>query len=107
MEIHRIEKGVQGDREVRAETRLVSPKMYRVIMHNDDYTPMDFVVAVLELFFHMDRAEATGLMKEVHASGQAVCGLFSRDVAETKVEQVVEYARTHEHPLLCSVEEGV
>lgn len=82
------------------------PEMYQVVMHNDDYTPMDFVVNVLEHFFHLDRAIATRLMYEVHTRGRAVCGIFSRDIAETKVDQVVGFARMNEHPLLCSVEES-
>lgn len=80
------------------------PNMFRVIMHNDDYTPMNFVVSVLERFFHMDRSLATQLMIEVHTAGKAACGVFSQDVAETKVRQVLDYAVMHEHPLLCSIE---
>lgn len=87
-----------------AKVELKQPKMYQIVMHNDDYTPMEFVVAILESFFNMDRARATQVMYEVHLTGKAVCGTFSRDVAETKVDQITEYARSHEHPLLCSVE---
>ena len=88
------------------ETRLQlkQPIMHQVVMHNDDFTPMEFVVVVLELFFNMDRATATGVMYEVHTSGKAICGMFSKDVAETKVDQVMDYARMHEHPLLCNIE---
>ena len=93
-----------GEKEVLPYTATAAPSMYSVIMHNDDYTPMDFVVGVLEQFFHMDRAKAKVIMMEVHIRGKAICGIFSRDVAETKVEQVAEYALMHEHPLLCSVE---
>lgn len=81
-----------------------APNLYQVIMHNDDYTPMEFVVRTLELFFHMDRETAVRLMYEVHKTGQAICGAFSRDVAETKATLVTDFARQHEHPLLCSVE---
>jgi ATP-dependent Clp protease adaptor protein ClpS len=87
-----------------ARPQLQQPALYQVIMHNDDFTPMEFVIAVLEAFFNMDRTNATRVMYEVHMSGKAVCGVFSKDVAETKVSQVIEYARTHEHPLLCSLE---
>ncbi len=91
--------------EVKPE--LKQPPMYQVVMHNDDFTPMEFVVAVLETFFCMDRAQATQVMYQVHMAGKAVCGMFSKDVAETKTDQVTTYARQHEHPLLCSIEEGV
>ena len=97
-------KPVEGEYQVWPSKATVEPGMYQVVMHNDDYTPMDFVVGVLEQFFHMDKAKATQLMLQVHTAGKAICGVFSRDVAETKVEQVMEYAVMHEHPLLCSVE---
>lgn len=87
-----------------AKPQLKEPSMYQVIMHNDDFSPMEFVVAVLEIFFNMDRTIATQIMYEVHIKGKAICGVFSKDVAETKVNQVIEYARSHEHPLLCSLE---
>ena len=83
---------------------LKEPSMYKVVMHNDDFTPMEFVVAVLELFFHMERAIATKIMHEIHVTGQAICGIYSKDIAVTKADQVVEHARKHEHPLLCSIE---
>jgi ATP-dependent Clp protease adaptor protein ClpS len=87
-----------------AKPKLKEPPMYRVVMHNDDFTPMEFVVKVLELFFSMDTTLATTVMFEVHTKGRAACGVFSKDVAETKVEQVIEYARRHDHPLLCNIE---
>jgi ATP-dependent Clp protease adaptor protein ClpS len=87
-----------------AEPLLKEPSMYQVLMHNDDFTPMEFVVAVLEVFFNMERAIATNVMYQVHTEGKASCGVFTRDVAETKVDQVISYARRHEHPLLCSIE---
>lgn len=87
-----------------ARPQLKEPMMYRVVMHNDDFTPMEFVVVVLELFFNMERTSATRTMYEVHTSGKAICGIFSKDVAETKVDQVMDYARMHDHPLLCSAE---
>lgn len=80
------------------------PSMYKVIMLNDDYTPMDFVVYVLEQFFNMDRHKATQTMLTVHTEGKATCGVFTRDVAETKASQVVELARENQHPLLCTIE---
>lgn len=88
------------------ETRpiLKEPSLYQVVMHNDDFTPMEFVVTVLESFFHVERTQATRLMYEVHNLGRAICGVFSKDIAETKVNQVVEYAGRHEYPLLCSIE---
>jgi ATP-dependent Clp protease adaptor protein ClpS len=98
---------VKNDSETQvqeAQPQLKEPVMYQVTMHNDDFTPMEFVVAVLEMFFYMDRSRATNTMYEVHTTGKAVCGVFSKDVAETKVGQVVDFARRHEHPLLCSIE---
>jgi ATP-dependent Clp protease adaptor protein ClpS len=103
----RIVQSVKRDEELyeqEAKPKLKEPSMYRVIMHNDDFTPMEFVVAVLELYFNLDRGIATKLMYEVHMTGQAICGVFSKDVAETKVGQVVDYARRYEHPLMCSIE---
>lgn len=90
--------------ELESKPQLKQPAMYQVVMHNDDYTPMEFVVSVLESFFSMDRALATKVMYEVHMTGKAICGIYTKDVAETKADQVVEHARKHDHPLLCSVE---
>lgn len=87
-----------------AKPLLKQPSMFQVVMHNDDFTPMEFVVAVLEKFFGMDAAKATNVMYQVHMTGRAVCGVYTKDVAETKVEQVIDYARKHDHPLLCNVE---
>lgn len=83
---------------------LQPPPMYRVLMLNDDYTPMDFVVEVLENFFAMSREQSTQTMLAVHHQGFAVCGVYTRDIAETKAEQVSQYARDCNHPLLCEVE---
>ncbi len=91
-------------REAQPELKIKEPALYQVVMHNDDFTPMEFVVAVLEAFFNMDRVKATRVMYEVHTTGKAICGVFSKDVADTKVDQVMEYARRNEHPLLCNVE---
>mgnify|MGYP000881417952 FL=1 len=83
---------------------LQPPPMYRVLMLNDDFTPMDFVVEVLESFFAMSREQSTQTMLAVHNQGFAVCGIFTRDIAETKAQQVSQYARDCNHPLLCEVE---
>lgn len=87
-----------------ARPTLHLPPRYKVVMYNDDYTPMDFVVEVLERFFGLNREQATRIMLTVHTEGKAVCGVFTRDIAETKAEQVNEYARTCQHPLLCEIE---
>lgn len=84
--------------------RLRRPPMYKVVMFNDDYTPMEFVVEILESFFGMDRELAVRVMLKVHTEGKAVCGIFTRDIAETKVIQVNRYSRDNEHPLICEVE---
>jgi len=86
--------------------KLKRPPMYKVVLLNDDYTPMEFVVEVLETFFSMDRAKATQIMLHVHTRGKGVCGVFSREIAETKVAQVNEFSRSHQHPLLCTMEEA-
>jgi len=87
-----------------AKPELEEPPRYRVVLLNDDFTPMEFVVEVLQTFFNMDRSKATQIMLHVHTRGKGICGVFSRDVAETKVDQVNEYARQHEHPLMCTME---
>ena len=90
--------------EERIKTK--KPSMYKVILLNDDYTPMDFVVEVLELFFNMTSGMATEVMLQVHLKGRGLCGLYPRDIAETKVMQVNEFARRNQHPLLCQMEEN-
>ena len=80
------------------------PSMYKVLLLNDDYTPMEFVVHILERFFHKNREEATRIMLHVHRRGVGVCGVYTYDVAETKVAQVVDFARKHQHPLQCTME---
>lgn len=80
------------------------PPLYKVIMLDDDYTPMDFVIEVLEQFFNLSAEKATQLMMQVHTQGRAVCGTFTKDVAETKVAQVVRHAQECEHPLMCEIE---
>ena len=89
---------------IKATPALQEPKKYRVILLNDDYTPMEFVVEVLKHFFHLNEALAVEVMLQVHTQGRGVCGLFTRDIAETKVFQVNDYARTNQHPLLCRME---
>ena len=77
------------------------PQMYQVVVLNDDYTPMEFVVMVIQEFFNKDRETATQIMLKIHLDGKGVCGVFSKDVAATKVDQVTEAARKHGHPLQC------
>ena len=87
-------------------SKVKPPPLFKVILLNDDYTPMDFVVVVLQKFFAMDREQATRIMLSVHREGMGVCGVFPRDVAASKVEQVSAYARSHQHPLACVMEES-
>lgn len=89
-----------------ARPRLKRPPLYRVLLLNDDYTPMEFVVEVLQLIFGMDRPTATRVMLEVHTKGKGVCGVYVYEIAETKVAQVTSYAQQHQHPLLCTLEEA-
>ena len=87
-----------------SKPELKSPPLFKVVLINDDYTPMEFVVEVLQVFFRMNREQATHVMLTVHTQGKGVCGIFTRDIAETKAAQVNQYAREHEHPLLCEIE---
>ena len=80
------------------------PPLYKVILLNDDYTPMDFVVHVLEIFFSVDRDNATRVMLEIHTRGKGVCGIFTHEIAESKVSLVNDYAKENQHPLLCTME---
>ncbi len=89
-----------------AKPKLKKPPLFRVILINDDYTPMEFVVEVLELIFAMDRPRATRIMLEVHTKGKGVCGVYTYEIAETKVAQVTSYSQQHQHPLLCTLEEA-
>ena len=88
----------------KTKPKVERPKMYKVMLLNDDYTPMEFVVYVLERFFGITNSQAYELMMTVHTKGVAVVGVFSHDVAETKVMQVMDFARRHEHPLQCTME---
>ena len=90
----------------RTRTRTKQPTPYRVLMLNDDYTPMEFVVLCLQRFFRMSTEEATRVMFHVHQKGVGVCGVFSHEVAETKATQVVDFARQHQHPLQCTIEKA-
>ncbi|GAA3900849.1 ATP-dependent Clp protease adapter ClpS [Halomonas cibimaris] len=87
-----------------ADPALARPPMYQVVLHNDDYTPMDFVIEVLQHFFYLDSEAAIEIMLTVHHRGKASCGLFTRDVAETKSRQVNDYARECEHPLMSDIQ---
>jgi ATP-dependent Clp protease adaptor protein ClpS len=87
-------------------TRLAPPPLFKVLLLNDDYTPMDFVVAVLQRFFSMNREQATRIMLKVHNEGRGLCGVYPRDIAATKVEQVAAFARENQHPLVCVMEEN-
>jgi len=86
--------------------RVKPPPLYKVLLLNDDYTPMDFVVVVLQTVFAMNREKATAVMLQVHREGMGVCGTYVREVAATKVGQVIEIARKHQHPLQCTMEEA-
>ncbi|MGB5261230.1 MAG: ATP-dependent Clp protease adapter ClpS [Gammaproteobacteria bacterium] len=89
-----------------AKPKLKEPSLYKVFLLNDDYTPMEFVVSLLEKLFGMDREKATRVMLQVHSQGKGVCGVYTYEIAETKVAQVSEYVQQHQHPLLCSMEEA-
>tara|TARA_E500000305_G_scaffold109996_1_gene116537 strand:- start:769 stop:1149 length:381 start_codon:yes stop_codon:yes gene_type:complete len=91
---------------IKARPKTKKPAMYKVIMLNDDYTPMEFVVHVLERFFSKNRDEATTIMMHVHQRGVGICGVYTYEVAETKVTQVMDFARQHQHPLQCTLEKA-
>lgn len=98
---HLDERTVESERVITAE-----PPLYKVLLLNDDYTPMEFVVHVLQRFFGMDRERATVIMLKVHNEGVGLAGVYPRDIAETKVHQVLDFARGHQHPLQCVMEEN-
>jgi len=87
-----------------AKPKLKRPPLYKVVILNDDYTPMDFVVLVLETFFSLPRDKATQIMLQVHTRGRGVCGVYTKEIAETKVHQVNTFSRDNQHPLLCTLE---
>ena len=96
--------GIDSGTIVETKTKTKKPSMYKVLMLNDDYTPMEFVIHVLERFFAMGQERATQIMLHVHRRGVGVCGVFPYEVAETKVTQVMDFARKHQHPLQCTLE---
>ena len=89
-----------------AKPKLRRPPLYKVVLINDDFTPMEFVVHILEFFFSIKKEDATRIMLEVHTSGKGVCGLFTHEIAETKVSLVNDYSRENPHPLLCTMEKA-
>ena len=93
-----------GVLEAPAKPKIKKPPLYRVVLLNDDYTPMEFVVEVLQTFFGLDREKATQVMLAVHTQGKATCGIFPRDIAETKSAQVNQYAQENQHPLISEIE---
>ena len=99
-----LEDDVDGSVIEKTDPKTKKPPMYKVMLLNDDFTPMEFVVTVLEKFFKIGRESAISIMLDVHQKGLAVVGVFSNEVAETKVAQVMDYAKTNEHPLQCTME---
>ncbi len=99
-----VDGGSQTGVVTKTAPKTKKPPLYKVLLLNDDFTPMEFVVYVLERFFHKNRQEATTIMLHVHRRGVGVCGVFTYEVAETKVNQVVDYARQNQHPLQCTME---
>ena len=97
------EEGVTVEKNL---PQLAPPPMYKVVMLNDDYTPMEFVVEVLESFFGLQREQATRIMLQIHQQGRAAVGCYTRDIAETKAMQVIDFAQQNQHPLLCQVEQA-
>jgi ATP-dependent Clp protease adaptor protein ClpS len=93
-----------GVLEAPAEPKIKKPPLYKVVLLNDDYTPMEFVVEVLQTFFGLDRERSTQVMLAVHTQGKATCGIFPRDIAETKSAQVNQYAQENQHPLISEIE---
>jgi ATP-dependent Clp protease adaptor protein ClpS len=98
-------RGDEGLALKEARPELKKPSMYKVVLLNDDYTPMEFVVSLLEKLFGLDREKATRIMLQIHTHGKGVCGTYTYEIAETKVAQVSEYSQRHQHPLLCEMEE--
>jgi ATP-dependent Clp protease adaptor protein ClpS len=101
------ERGQKFDLAVEeAKPEIKEPPLYRVVLINDDFTPMEFVVNILESIFGMERTRATQVMLEVHTKGKGICGVYNFEIAETKVAQVMGLAQQHQHPLLCTMEES-
>ena len=101
-----VDSGDQVGVATKTRAKPKKPSQYKVLMLNDDYTPMEFVVLILQQFFSMSIEEATRTMLQVHQNGVAVCGVFTYEVAETKVSQVIDYARENQHPLQCTLEKA-
>lgn len=101
-----IQKGTQHNTATKPKPKVQRPSMYKVLLLNDDYTTMEFVVQVLEKFFSKSAEEATQIMLHVHYKGKGICGFYPHEIAETKVAQVVDYARKSEYPLQCTMEEA-
>ena len=99
-----LDDGLDTGVVTRTRPRTKKPSNYKVLMLNDDYTPMEFVVHVLERFFNKGRDEATRIMLHVHQKGVGICGVYTFEIAETKVTQVMDFARKHQHPLQCTME---
>ena len=109
MSDHRNENEQQGKYDLAVEEarpKIKHPPRYRVVLINDDFTPMEFVVDILESIFGMERTRATQVMLEVHTKGKGICGVYSYEIAETKVAQVMSIAKQQQHPLLCTMEES-
>ena len=100
------DEGTDAGVITRTHTKVKKPSLYRVLLLNDDYTPMEFVIHVLERFFQKNEEQATQVMLHVHNSGVGECGVFTYEVAETKVTQVMDFARKHQHPLQCVMEKN-
>ncbi len=98
------DEGINTGVVVKTKPKTKKPSMYKVLMLNDDYTPMEFVIHVLERFFNKSREDATRIMLHVHRRGVGLCGVYTYEVAETKVTQVMDFARQHQHPLQCTLE---
>jgi len=109
MSEHRQDNPDRGQYDLAVEEarpKIKQPPLYRVVLINDDYTPMEFVVNILESVFGMERTRATQVMLEVHTKGKGICGVYNFEIAETKVAQVMSISRQHQHPLLCTMEES-
>lgn len=109
MKLQRIDMSTKYENDVEhslSEQKTAPPPMYKVLLLNDDFTPMDFVVEVLQCFFYMNREKATRVMLQIHTQGQGMCGVYTKDIAESKVELVNDFARAHQHPLQCTMEKN-
>ena len=101
MGLEKLKEDIDTKKEEKIENK--KPFLYKVLIHNDDYTPMEFVIIVLKKFFYFDNQKAEALMLKVHNQGQAVCGIYTKDIAQTKSDQINTYARDNEYPLLSSI----